>query len=82
MRVLDSYGLTISDFLRMSMALVARDQTLPFAFKTPNQETLAAMEEGDAILRSGKAQYATAKELFHALNANAKTKKPVKSVKR
>lgn len=42
--VLAGMGLSVSDAIRLMLAKVARERTLPFDVR-PNAETLAAMEE-------------------------------------
>lgn len=52
-------------FLRQSL----QRGGLPFEviLKTPNAATLAAMEEGDAIIELGKSRFKTADEMFKDL---------------
>lgn len=66
--VLTQLGLTVSDVLRMTLTRVARDKALPFELKVPNAETLAAMEEAEEILKSRRARFKSAEEMFRALD--------------
>ena len=43
--VLADIGLTISDAIRLMLVRVAAEETLPFAVRVPNADTVAAMEE-------------------------------------
>lgn len=49
------------------LAKVAADPTIPLELKTPNAETRAAMAEADAIVKAGKARFASADALFTEL---------------
>lgn len=46
--VLTKHGLSISEFIRMNLTTVA-NQGLPDYYGIPNQETIAAIEEGRRI---------------------------------
>ena len=59
-------GLTVSDAVRMLLVRVASDQAMPFQLKVPNAETRAAMESQDLT-----GPFATAEDLFNALDADA-----------
>ena len=51
-KMLAAMGLTVSDFIRMALVRVARDQALPFPVKVPNaltMETLRASDKGDDL---------------------------------
>ncbi len=61
---LAAMGLSVSDYIRMALVRVARDQAVPFPVKVPNAETRAAMEEARAM---GRARFATAADLFDDL---------------
>jgi DNA-damage-inducible protein J len=69
--VLAECGLTLSDAIRMFLRQVVVHQGLPFDVKTPNAETVAAMKEARAMR---KARFATAQELFDALEKTGTTK--------
>lgn len=43
--VLEQMGLSVSDAVRMMLTKIARERTFPFELRTPNQETIEAMEE-------------------------------------
>jgi DNA-damage-inducible protein J len=46
-RLLRSMGLTMSDAIRLFLRQVIAGKGLPFAMKTPNATTMAAMEAAD-----------------------------------
>jgi DNA-damage-inducible protein J len=65
-RVLSDMGLSIADAIRMLLVRVAREKALPFDARTPNEETIAAIEE----LREGGGNKANSiDELMAQLNA-------------
>ena len=67
--VLAQLGLTVSDVVRMTLTRIANDKALPPGLsKTPNAETRAAMEEANELMKSRKLRYATAEQLFDALD--------------
>jgi len=68
---LASMGLSISDAVRVFLTRVVIEKQLPFTLKVPNPETHAAMIEADAIASGRKARFATAEELFDALEKNS-----------
>lgn len=68
---LATMGLSISDAVRVFLTRVAAEKQLPFALKVPNVETRAAMDEADEITRTHHARFATATELFDALEKNS-----------
>lgn len=47
--VLGTFGLTVSDAIRMTLLRVAHDGALPSELKIPNAETQAAMAESRAM---------------------------------
>jgi DNA-damage-inducible protein J len=61
---LKGMGLSISDAIRLLMLRVADEKRLPFEIKTPNRETIRAMDE----LNRGKGKrFKTDKALFKDL---------------
>ena len=70
--VLAHLGLTVSDVVRMTLTRVANDGALPFELKVPNARTRAAMIEARGIAKSGKGRFASAEELFNALDKKAR----------
>ena len=64
---LATMGLSTSDAVRLLFHRIVADQAFPLELKVPNAETRAAMKESEAILRSGKARFANADEMFAAL---------------
>ncbi len=65
--VLDAMGLSTSDAIRLLMVRIADEKRLPFEVKAPNRATIAAMAEGDAIIRARRARFADAGALFDEL---------------
>ena len=57
-------GLSVSDAIRLLLTRIAADEAFPFAIKTPNAKTLAAMKELDE--GKGKA-FKSPDELFKDL---------------
>jgi len=66
-KALSAMGLSISDAVRVLLTRVAAEQRLPFEIKVPNAETRTAMAEAEELLRSRRAQFRTAEELFDDL---------------
>lgn len=75
--VLAACGLSLSDGIRLFLRQVVAQEGLPFAVKTPNATTIAAMKESRSMKR---ARFGTAQELFDDLEKTgaAKTRKPGK----
>lgn len=69
--VLDAIGLTVSDAIRMLLTRVAKEKALPIELVVPNAKTIAAMEEGRAILKSSKMRFKTPEEMFGALEKDS-----------
>jgi DNA-damage-inducible protein J len=69
---LEAMGLSVSDAVRLFLKRVVAEQAFPLELKVPNAETRAAMEESSAMIRSHRARYATAQELFNDLEKNSK----------
>ena len=69
---LAAMGLTISDAVRVFLMRVVADKQMPFDIKAPNAETRAAMAEADEIVRTHRARFATAAELFDDLEKNSR----------
>lgn len=67
-RVLDHFGLTVSDIVRMTLKRVAQDGAVPFELKIPNDETEAAMREAERNVRLKRQRFKTADELFDDLD--------------
>ena len=68
---LDAIGLSASDAVRMLFKRIIAEQAFPLELKVPNAETRAAMEESRAIAAGHRARFATADELFAALDEAA-----------
>ena len=69
---LAAMGLTVSDAVRVFLTRVVAEQQMPFALKVPNAETRAAMAEADEIIRTRRARFTTADELFDDLEKNSR----------
>ena len=67
-KILSEMGLSMSDYIRMSLSLLVKEQTLPFKL-TPNAETQSAMLEAREMTASNKRRkYATPEALFEELD--------------
>ena len=64
---LSSMGLTVSDAVRVFLTRIVADKALPFALKAPNETSRAAIAEGDQIVQSRRARFATADALLNDL---------------
>jgi DNA-damage-inducible protein J len=69
-QTLAAMGLSVSDAVRVFLTRVVAEQQLPFALKTPNAETHAAMIEADEIAHARRTRFGTAAELFDDLEKN------------
>ncbi|MDP3670574.1 MAG: type II toxin-antitoxin system RelB/DinJ family antitoxin [Telluria sp.] len=67
---LAAMGLSVSDAVRVFLMRVVADKQMPFALKVPNAETQAAMAEADEIVRTRRARFDAASELFDDLEKN------------
>jgi len=67
---LAAMGLSVSDAVRVFLMRVVAEKQLPFALKVPNAETRAAMQQADAIVRTRRARFAKAADLFNDLEKN------------
>jgi DNA-damage-inducible protein J len=65
--VLNYFGLTVSDAVRMTLTRIAHDKALPLELKVPNAETQAAMAESRAMMAKRQARFSNATEVFNAL---------------
>ena len=61
---LGAMGLSVSDAVRLFLHRVVADQAFPLELKVPNTETRAAMAEAEEILRTRRARFESADELF------------------
>jgi len=66
-QALTAMGLTVSDAVRVFLTRIAADQALPFAIKTPNAASRAAIAEADALIKHRRARFATADALMDEL---------------
>ncbi|MCD2177387.1 type II toxin-antitoxin system RelB/DinJ family antitoxin [Rhizobium sp. C1] len=66
--VLESFGMSMSDAVRIFLHRVAATQSFPLELKVPNEETKAALEEARAMRQARKARFATPDELFDDLS--------------
>ncbi len=65
------YGMSITDAINVFLYQSRNIGGLPFDLRpsTPNAETLAAMKEGDEIIKSGKGRFESAYDLLKELKA-------------
>jgi len=68
---LSAMGLTMSDAVRLFLRRVVIDQAFPLELKVPNAETLAAMEESQAMMAARRARFKTSDQLFADLEKNS-----------
>jgi DNA-damage-inducible protein J len=68
---LKAMGLSISDAIRLLMMRVADERKLPFEIKVPNATTRAALLEAEQIIKTRRARYKNAKEVFDELEKQA-----------
>jgi DNA-damage-inducible protein J len=64
---LGAMGLTVSDAVRVFLTRIVADKELPFALTVPNETSRAAIAEGDQIVQSRRARFATADALLNDL---------------
>ena len=70
--VLDYFGLTVSDAIRLTLTRVARDKALPLELKVPNAQTQAAMDEARAMMAERLARFREGQDLVDALEQKAR----------
>ena len=70
--VLDYFGLTVSDAVRLTLTRVARDKAFPLELKIPNAETQAAMAKSAPMMAAGKARFREGPDLIDALDNKAR----------
>lgn len=70
--ILNYFGLTVSDAVRMTLTRIAHDKALPFELKVPNAETLAAMEEARKMMAARQARFQNGQNLIDALEAKSR----------
>jgi len=63
---LAAMGLTVSDAVRILLTSVAREKMMPLELLTPNETTLAAMEDA----RTGKVETVTLDQIRTAIRAD------------
>ncbi|MFB9982436.1 type II toxin-antitoxin system RelB/DinJ family antitoxin [Mesorhizobium newzealandense] len=66
--VLGSFGLSLSDAVRVFLHRVVASQSFPLELKVPNETTRAALTEAREIRKARKARFMTPDELFAELN--------------
>lgn len=62
--VLESFGLSVSDAVRIFLHRVVVSQSFPLELKVPNESTRAAHAEARESRKANKARFATPGELF------------------
>ena len=68
---LASMGLSVSDAVSVFLTRVVADKELPFAVKAPNAASRAAIAEADDIIKSRRARFDTAEDVFDDLEKNS-----------
>ncbi|CAN7181762.1 type II toxin-antitoxin system RelB/DinJ family antitoxin [Pararhizobium sp. LjRoot255] len=66
--VLGSFGLSVSEAVRVFLHRVVASQSFPLELKVPNETTRAALAEAREIRKARKARFATPEELFADLD--------------
>ena len=64
---LAAMGLSVSDAVRLLFHRIAADQAFPLELKVPNARTQRAMAEVDEMVKTRKARFASADEMFTEL---------------
>ena len=64
---LAAMGLSASDAVRLLFHRIAADQAFPLELKVPNTQTQRAMAEVDEMVKTRKARFASADEMFAEL---------------
>jgi len=64
---LAAMGLSVSDAVRVFLTRVAAEKRLPFELRVPNAETQAALAEAEEIIRTHRARFDNAEDVFDAL---------------
>ena len=64
---LAAMGLTASEAVRLLFHRIAVDQAFPLELKIPNAQTRQAMAEVDEMVKTRKARFASADEMFAEL---------------
>lgn len=66
--VLEEFGLTVSDVVRMTLTRIAKDGAVPLELKVPNGETRTAMAESRRLMKKHNARFRNGKGIFRALD--------------
>lgn len=64
---LAAMGLSVSDAVRLLFHRIVTDQAFPLELKVPNARTQRAMAEVDEMVKTRKARFASADEMFTEL---------------
>ncbi len=64
---LAAMGLTPSEAVRLLFRRIAADQAFPLELKVPNAQTRVAMAEVDEMVKTRKARFASADDMFSEL---------------
>lgn len=69
-QVFDELGMDMSTAINIFLKKSINEQGIPFdvKLKTPNQTTIAAIKEGDEMVKRGEKGFATTKEMWSSLN--------------
>lgn len=72
--VLETMGLSVADFIRISLTRVAHGKAIPFYIRVPNAKTRAAMIEARQNIADKKTRFSSPEELFNALENENRSK--------
>lgn len=65
------FGLDMTTAINLFLRQSIRERSIPFAVRLvsnePNAASVAAMDEGDAIIRTGRKRFSSAEEMFSDL---------------
>ncbi len=70
-KTLAAMGLSVSDAIRVFLTHLVAEKQMPFVLRAPNADTRAAMAEADDIVRTRRARFDTADELFNDIEKNS-----------
>lgn len=68
-KLFSEFGLDMTTAINMFLKQSIRENAIPFSLTldVPNEATRRAMDEGDAIIASGKGRFKSAQEIFDSI---------------
>ncbi|RDJ20478.1 type II toxin-antitoxin system RelB/DinJ family antitoxin [Bosea caraganae] len=69
---LAAMGLTLSAAVKIFLMRVATEKALPFELRVPNAETVAAMQEAEALVRNRSRRLTSAQDMLDELEEDGK----------